>query len=428
MYSDFLKIAATVGGLDRISRRGETLAGLEELVINGLKGACCYLRDGIAATDEGGKPIEVEFARALIEALAAVADGNRDEGQLIDLSLQVGRATESVLRGVASARARLLGAPSPVKVSTGHVQGKAILVSGHDLFALKAVLQATEGQGINVYTHGEMLTAHAYSGLSAHKHLVGHFGGSWQNQASDFDAFPGAILVTTNCLQRPLQSYRRRMFTTGAVAWPGVTHLENNYWGPLLRAAKEEKGFTTTSLGTPRLTAAGTDTIARQSAQIAAELRAGKWRHIYVVGGCDGTTTRRGLFREFVDRLPGDALVWTFACGKFRMDIAPADHATLWNRVMDIGQCADLLAITDGIDALAKASGATVKDLPVSFVLSWYEQKALAYVLVLLSRGVHGMRLGPTMPAFLTPQALDLFRERFGLQSFNQSNASQASA
>jgi hydroxylamine reductase len=307
-------------------------------------------------------------------------------------------------------------------VRLGHTAGKAILVSGHDLKDLGDLLAQAEARGVYIYTHGEMLPAHGYPALKAHGHLWGHYGTAWQNQRREFAEFPGAILITTNCLQEPGDRVSGKLFTTGLVGWPGVAHVENGDFGRVIEKALEMPGFSETEergavwVGYARNTVLQEHPMGRVLDTVADYVRAGKIRHIFLVGGCDGAKPGRNYYTEFVEKAPQDTVVLTLACGKFRFfdkDLGAIDGVP---RLLDVGQCNDAYSAIVVASALANALGVGLNDLPLSVILSWYEQKAVAILLTLLHLGIKGIRLGPSLPAFLSPNVLKVLVENFDIR------------
>jgi hydroxylamine reductase len=307
------------------------------------------------------------------------------------------------------------GHPVPTPVSTSLTKGPAIIVTGHDLADLETLLQQTQGKGINVYTHGEMLPAHGYPGLKKYGHLAGHFGTAWQNQQSEFSNLPAAILFTTNCIQQPQDSYRDRTFTTGLVAWPGVAHVSNRDFTPVIEKALSLPGFQPTEDLT-LLTGCGHNAVLGLADQVVAAVKSGAVRHFFLVGGCDGARPGRNYYTELARQIPKDCVILTLACGKFRFN--HLDFGTVGGipRLLDIGQCNDAHSAIVIAKALAGAFNCSVNDLPLSLFLSWYEQKAVVILLSLLSLGIKGMRLGPTLPAFLTPNVVKVLVDTFDLK------------
>jgi len=308
------------------------------------------------------------------------------------------------------------GHPVPTSVPLGAKKGKAILVSGHDLVDIEAVLKQTEGRGIYVYTHGEMLPTHAYPGLKKYAHFYGHYGTAWQNQAKEFAAFPGAILMTTNCIQRPGEIYSDRIFTTGPVGWPGLTHVSKEDFSPVINKALECPGFPEDADKGEVLTGFGRNAVLGVADKVIAAVQAGQIRHFFLVAGCDGAKPGRNYYTEFVEKLPQDCVVLTLACGKFRFFDKKLGDIGGIPRLLDIGQCNDAYSAIQIAVALSKAFNVGVNDLPLSMVLSWYEQKAVAILLTLLAMGIKNIRLGPSLPAFITPGVLDFLVKQFNIK------------
>jgi hydroxylamine reductase len=295
------------------------------------------------------------------------------------------------------------------------VAGKAIVVSGHDLKDLEELLKQTAGKGINVYTHGEMLPAHGYPGLKKYPHLVGNYGGAWQDQAKEFDAFPGAILMTTNCIQNPRLSYRARIFTTGLVGWPGVTHVANGDFAPVVQAALAAPGFAEDEPEKTILTGFGHQAVLGVADKVVAAVKSGAIKHFFLVGGCDGARPGRDYYTQFAESVPDNCVILTLACGKYRFNKLDFGNIGGIPRLLDIGQCNDAHSAIQIAVALAKAFNTDVNSLPLSMVLSWYEQKAVAILLSLLHLGIKNIRLGPSLPAFVTPDVLAVLVKGFAI-------------
>jgi hydroxylamine reductase len=293
--------------------------------------------------------------------------------------------------------------------------GKAILVSGHDLKDLEAILKQSEGKGVQVYTHGEMLAAHGYPELKKHPHFYGHYGTAWQNQRKEFKTFPGAILMTTNCLQSPQDTYSDNIFTTGLVGWPGITHIADKDFAPVINKALQMSGFKEDTNGKQVMVGFARNTILSVADKVVEAVKNKKLRHIILVGGCDGAKPGRNYFTELVEKSPKDTIILTLACGKFRF--FDKDLGTLGDlpRLLDVGQCNDAYSAIKVAVALADVFGVGVNDLPLSLVLSWYEQKAVAILLTLLHLGIKNIRLGPSLPAFITPNVLDILVKNFNI-------------
>jgi len=315
------------------------------------------------------------------------------------------------------------GHPVPTTVPLGARQGKAILVSGHDLKDLETILVQSAGKGINVYTHGEMLPTHGYPGLKKYPHFYGHFGTAWQNQAKEFPLFPGAILMTTNCLQKPQASYADNIFTTGLVGWPGTTHVANQDFSPVIAKALAMPGFAEDTDKGSVMVGFGRNTVLSVADKVIAAVKSKAIRRFFLVGGCDGAKPGRNYYTELVEKIPADCMVLTLACGKFRFfDMQLGDIGGI-PRLLDIGQCNDAYSAIKIAVALAGAFDCGVNDLPLSIILSWYEQKAVAILLTLLSLGVKDIRLGPTLPAFITPNVLDVLVKNFAIKPTTTADA-----
>ncbi len=394
----------------RREKLGEDVTSLQELILYGLKGAAAYADHAhILGVDDDG------VYAGFDEMLDYLAGSPADVGELTARALKVGELNLKVMELLDRANTGAYGHPEPTTVRVTPVKGKCIAVSGHDLKDLEELLKQTEGKGINVYTHGEMLPCLAYPGLKKYKHLVGNYGGAWQDQAKEFDAFPGAILMTTNCIQKPRESYKGRIFTTGLVAWPGVTHIENRDFTPVIRAALAADGFAkdaekkTITIGFARNTVLGV------ADKVIDAVKSGKIRHFFLVGGCDGAKPGRNYYTEFAQHVPDDCVILTLACGKYRFNKLEFGDIGGIPRLLDIGQCNDAYSAIQIAVALAQAFGCGVNDLPLSLILSWYEQKAVAILLTLLSLGIKNIRIGPSLPAFVSPAVLGVLVNKFNI-------------
>jgi hydroxylamine reductase len=308
------------------------------------------------------------------------------------------------------------GHPVPTKVPLGAKKGKAILVSGHDLADLELVLKQTEGKGITVYTHGEMLPCHGYPELKKYSHFYGHYGTAWQNQHKEFAAFPGAIIMTTNCIQKPAETYQDNIFTTGLVGWPGVKHLADKNFGPAIDKALALPGFTEDTNGRSVMTGFARNAVMGVAGQVIEAVKNKNIRHFFLVGGCDGAKPSRNYYTEFVEKAPKDTVILTLACGKFKFFDKQLGDIGGIPRLLDVGQCNDAYSAVQIALALANAFGVGVNDLPLSIICSWYEQKAVAILLTLLYLGIKDIRLGPSLPAFVTPTVLDFLVKNFAIK------------
>jgi len=396
----------------RIKAIGEDVASLQELLVYGLKGTAAY---AYHAHELGHEDDSVSIF--LERGLDALASGQREVWELLALCLECGQANLRAMEILHEAHVEAYGVPEPSEVRITPVPGKAILVSGHDLADLAEPLRQTEGTGIQVYTHGEMLPAHAYPALKRHAHLVGNFGGAWQDQVHEFARFPGPILMTTNCIQEPAPAYRDRLFTAGLVSRPDVRHIEDRDFSPLIAAAQAMPGFTESQPAQTVTVGYGHEAILAQAGAIVEAVKAGDIRHFFLVGGCDGAKMGRNYYTELVEQIPTDCMILTLACGKYRFNRLNLGTLAGLPRLLDLGQCNDAYSAVRVVQALAEAFGCDPNNLPVSLVLSWYEQKAVAILLTLLHLGIENVRIGPSLPAFVTPAVQHILAERFGLRA-----------
>ena len=405
--------AAEVAVNTRIDARGEDLAGLEELCIYGIKGTAAYADHAqvLGQKDDG------VFA-FFHESMSFLA-GEPGIDELVGMALKVGEVNLKVMGMLDAGNTGTYGHPEPTAVRTEPIAGKAILVSGHDLKDLKVLLEQTEGTGVNVYTHGEMLPAHAYPELKKHGHLVGNYGGAWQDQRKEFEAFPGAILMTTNCIQRPKENYQGRIYTTGLVAWPGVSHIEEKEgkkdFSTLIEAAKSAEGFASNGEDKTIMVGFGRNAVMSVADKVIDAVKGGAIKHFFLIGGCDGAKSGRNYYTELAQAVPDDCVVLTLACGKYRFNKLEFGDIGGIPRLLDIGQCNDAYSAVQIAVALANAFDTDVNSLPLSMILSWYEQKAVCILLSLLHLGIQNMRLGPSLPAFVSPAVLNVLVEKFKL-------------
>jgi hydroxylamine reductase len=405
------------------SQFGDDVTALRELIIYGLKGTAAYADHAYVLGQEDDN-VYAFFA----EALNFIAEEKHDLNQLIGMTLKVGEVNLKVMELLDTANTGAYGHPSPTSVRVTPVAGKAILVSGHDLLDLKMLLEQTEGKGVNIYTHGEMLPAHGYPELRKYSHLVGNYGGAWQDQAKEFDAFPGSILMTTNCIQKPRDSYQSRIFTTGLVAWPDVTHISGENDGSkdfsaVIESALMAPGFTADETEQTIMVGFGHNAVLGVAPVVIDAVKSGKIRHFFLVGGCDGAKSGRNYYTDFATSVPDDCVILTLACGKFRFNKLPFGDIGGIPRLLDIGQCNDAYSAIKIAVALADAFGIGVNDLPLSMVLSWYEQKAVCILLTLLHLGIKDIRLGPSLPAFITPTVLDVLVKNFNIMPISTPEA-----
>ena len=415
LEADLRTLREAQAGIDRFDDDPDIRSAMQ-LLLFGLKGLAAYA-DHAAVLGRR----DPELNAFVYEALAAgmpgkdgTPDKTRSLGDWLDLALRCGKANLRAMELLDAGNTQTFGDPTPTAVSLGHRRGKAILVSGHDLEDLYELLRQTEGTGINVYTHGEMLPAHGYPALKAFPHLAGHYGTAWQNQRKELPDFPGAVLFTTNCLQDP-GGYGGKVFTSGIVGWPGLTHIKDRDFAPLVACALSLPGFVEDAPGRDVTVGFGRKTLLDAAPAVLDAVASGAVRHIFLVGGCDGAKPGRNYYTEFVEKTPKDTLVLTLACGKFRFFDKDLGMIGPFPRLMDVGQCNDAYAAVKVALALADALKCGVNDLPLSLVLSWYEQKAVAILLTLLALGVKNIRLGPSLPAFVSPAILDLLVEKWGI-------------
>ncbi|HUT13048.1 MAG TPA: hydroxylamine reductase [Thermoguttaceae bacterium] len=390
---------------------GEDVAGLQELVLYGLKGAAAYADHARILGQE-----DPEVYATFHAGLDFLTRENPTTDELVGWALKVGELNFKVMGLLDAANTGTYGHPEPTQVRTTPIRGKAILVSGHDLKDLEELLEQSEGKGINVYTHGEMLPALAYPGLKKYKHLVGNYGGAWQEQREEFDEFPGAILMTTNCIQNPRDGYRQRIFTSGLVAWPGVTHVgPDRDFTPVIEAALAAPGFEADEPEKTITIGFGRNAVLGVADKVVEAVKSGAIKHFFLVGGCDGAKPGRSYYTDFAQQVPDDCVILTLACGKYRFNKLDFGDIGGIPRLLDIGQCNDAYSAIQIAVALAKAFDCGVNDLPLSMILSWYEQKAVAILLTLLHLGIKNIRLGPSLPAFVTPAVLQVLVDNFNI-------------
>jgi hydroxylamine reductase len=391
----------------RTTAFGDEKAGLQELLTYGLKGMAAYAKHAQVLESE-----DDEVYAFVHEALSALT-GEPKEGDLLGLCLRCGEVNLKVMALLSEAHTGRYGHPEPTPVRIHPKKGKAILVSGHDLADLEALLQQTEGTGIQIYTHSEMLPAHGYPELKKYGHLAGNYGGAWQDQRKEFEEFPGAILMTTNCIQQPKESYKARIFTTGLVAWPGVTHVPERDFAAVIEAAEAAPGFAADGPDDTILVGFGHNAVLGVADKVVDAVKQGAIKHFYLIGGCDGAKAGRNYYTDFAQAVPDDCVILTLACGKYRFNKLDFGDIGGIPRLLDVGQCNDAYSAIQIASALAEAFETDVNGLPLSFILSWFEQKAVAILLTLLHLGVTNIRLGPSLPAFVAPGVLNALVDKF---------------
>jgi hydroxylamine reductase len=415
--------AAAIGVRAGIETVGADVIGLRALLLYGLKGVAAYAHHA-EVLGQRRDAISDGIARAL-DVLA------RDEGDLnvlLEEALALGRCNFAAMEALDAANTGTFGTPSPAPVRVTPVAGKAILVSGHDLRDLAAILEATKDTGINVYTHGEMLPAHGYPKLRVYPHLAGNYGGAWQNQQTEFASFPGPIVMTSNCLIEPQPAYRNRIFTAGPVGWPGLRHIGNGDFSAVVQAARALPGFAATEAEKTITVGFGRDAVLGVAGAVIEAVKSGALKHFFLIGGCDGAAPGRNYYTEFAEAVPADSMVLTLGCGKYRFNSHDFGTVAGLPRLLDLGQCNDTYSALVIAQALAAAFECGVNELPLSLIVSWFEQKAAAVFLTLLALGVRNVRLGPTLPAFLTPALLDILVSRFGILPITSAEADIAHA
>ncbi len=388
----------------------EDIRSLQQLLIYGLKGMAAYADHAYIL----GKTDDAIFA-FFHEALSYLNNEEPTVDALVALLMKCGEVNVRTMEILDEANTSRFGHPEPTQVSTSWKKGPAIIVSGHDLLDLDELLKQTEGKGVNVYTHGEMLPAHGYPQLRKYKHLAGHFGTAWQNQQKEFDNIPAVFLFTTNCIQKPRDTYFQNVFTTGLVGWPGVKHVKNHDFSSVIDRAKELAGLPEKE-GATLTTGFGRNAVLGVADKVIDAVKGGAIKHFFLVGGCDGAKPGRNYYTEFVEKTPKDTVVLTLACGKFRFN--HLDLGTIGGipRLLDIGQCNDAYSAVKIAQALAGAFNCGINDLPLSLVLSWYEQKAVVILLSLLYLGIKNIRLGPSLPAFISPNILSFLVQNFNIK------------
>lgn len=397
-------------GINANSTIDSDVHSLQWLLTFGLKGVAAYAYHAYLLNKKDMKVFDFIY-----EGLAAPLNKKLGANEFTALVFKCGEINIRAMELLDAGNTEKYGHPVPTKVPLGHKKGKALLVSGHDLIDLEEILEQTKGTGIYVYTHGEMLPTHGYPKLKAYSHFYGHFGTAWFNQQKEFAQFPGSILMTTNCIQKPVESYKANIFTTGPVGYPGVTHISGKDFSPVIKRALELPGFHEDVEGKTVLVGFGRNAVLNVAGKVIEAVKAGHIKRFILVGGCDGAKAARSYYAEMVEKAPKDTIILTLACGKFRFldkDLGAIDGIP---RLLDIGQCNDAYSAVKIAQALAEAFKVGVNDLPLSMVISWYEQKAVAILLSLLYLGIKNIRLGPSLPAFITPNILKVLVEKFNI-------------
>ena len=403
--------ACHIDGRPGVCGKDADVESLQQMLLYGLKGMAAYANHA-RRLGESDEAVSAFIEEALFATMTNV---NFDFDALLEMVLECGRQNLRVMEMLQTGHVRNFGQPEPATVAEGTRAGQGILVTGHDLMDLWQLLRQCEGTDLQVYTHGEMLPGHMYPKLHQHPNLAGHYGGAWQKQKSEFDAFPGPVVATTNCILIPKPSYADRIFTTRATAVPGGTRIQGDDYAPVLAMAR---ACPPCADGPQRTSTVGfhQSVILSKAAELVAAVKAGQISRFFVIGGCDGAEPGRNYFSDYAQATAPDTFILTLGCGKFR--IRDHDYGTLLGlpRLLDMGQCNDAYGAIEVAGALANAFECTVNDLPLTIVLSWFEQKAVAVLLTLLALGVKDISVGPNPPAFVTPKVLAALQENFNLR------------
>ena len=387
------------------------ILSLQHTLLFGIKGVAAYADHAQILGQEDDKVYAF-----IHEGLAATLRKDLSLQDWINLVLKCGEINLRTMELLDAGNTGNYGHPAPTKVPLGAKKGKAILVSGHDLKDLDELLKQTEGKGIYVYTHGEMLPTHGYPKLKKYSHFYGHYGTAWQNQQKEFAEFPGAILMTTNCIQKPRDTYKDNIFTTGLAGWPGAAHIADKNFAPVIQKALTMPGFAADAEKGSVMVGFARNAVLGVADKVIEAVKNKAIRHFFLVAGCDGAKPGRNYYTEFVEKLPKDTIVLTLACGKFRFFDKQLGDIGGIPRLLDVGQCNDAYSAIQIAVALSKAFNVGVNDLPLSMILSWYEQKAVAILLTLLYLGIKNIRLGPSLPAFISPAVLETLVKTFDIK------------
>ena len=387
------------------------ILSLQHTLLFGIKGIAAYAYHAHVLGKE-----DDTIVAFMQEGLASTLRKDLSLDDWIKLVLKCGEINLKTMELLDAANTETYGHPVPTKVPLGVKKGKAILVSGHDLKDLEEILKQSEGKGIYVYTHGEMLPTHGYPGLKKYTHFYGHYGTAWQNQTKEFPEFPGPIVMTTNCIQKPRDTYQDHIFTCGIVGWPDVPQIQDHDFAPVIKKALAMPGFSQDANGRSVMVGFGRNAVLGVAGKVIEAVKNKAIRHFFLVAGCDGAKSGRNYYTEFVEKVPKDCVVLTLACGKFRFFDKDLGNIGGIPRLLDVGQCNDAYSAIQIAVALAKAFNCGVNDLPLSLILSWYEQKAVAILLTLLHLGIKDMRLGPSLPSFVTPNVLDVLVKNFNIK------------
>jgi hydroxylamine reductase len=393
------------------------ILSLKHTVLYGIKGVSAYADHALVLGQE-----DDSVYAYVHEGLAAIQTDNLGVDGWVKMALRCGEAAYKAMELLDAGNTNTYGHPVPTKVPLGYKKGKAILVSGHDLKDLEELLKQTQGKGINIYTHGEMLATHGYPKLKKYPHFYGQFGTAWQKQIKEFADFPGSILMTTNCIQRPKNDYKDNLFTSGMVGWPGIPHISDLNFQPVIDRALELPGFEEDHVKQEVTVGFARNAVLGVADKVIEAVKSGDIRHFFLVAGCDGAKPGRNYYTEFVEKVPKDCIILTLACGKYRFFDKDLGNIGGIPRYLDAGQCNDAYSAVQIASALAKAFDVEVNELPLSLIISWYEQKAVCILLALLHLGIKGIRLGPSLPAFLTPNVLDTLVKNFDIKPISSAD------
>ncbi|MCL1992789.1 MAG: hydroxylamine reductase [Spirochaetes bacterium] len=420
--------AAEEYALHTLWEANEDVRSLKSLLLFGIRGIGAYAHHALVLGYENQ-----EIGEFLVKALAGIGENGYGMTELLPLAMEAGKVNLICMELLDKANTESYGTPKPTTVPLSVEKGPFIIISGHDLHDMKMLLEQTEGKGINIYTHGEMLPAHSYPELKKYQHLKGNFGTAWQNQQNEFDGVPAPVLFTTNCLMPPKQSYADRVFTSSVVGYPGLPHIgEKKDFSPVIEKAlalggyAEQKNMTGINGGKEVTTGFAHGAVLSVAGTVIDAVNSGAIRHFFLVGGCDGAKPGRNYYTEFVKQSPADTVILTLACGKYRFNDMDIGSIGGLPRIMDMGQCNDAFSAIKVAVALAEAFGCGVNELPLSLVLSWYEQKAVCILLTLLHLGIKNIFLGPSLPAFVSPNVLNFLVENFGISPISTPEADLA--
>jgi hydroxylamine reductase len=404
------KVGQPFYSLCNVRDANEDVRSLKTLLLLGVRGVAAYAYHSVVLGYDAAK-----ICTFIRKALFAIGEPNWGLGELLPLIMECGKVNLDAIALLDKANTETFGTPEPTTVERTIDPGPFIVISGHDLRDLKLLLEQTEGKGVNVYTHGEMLPAHGYPELKKYAHLKGNFGTAWQNQQKEFPGVPGAFLFTTNCLMPPKESYSDRVFTTAVVGYPGLMHISGKDFSPVIAKALELGGYSEPQKGGTFTTGFGHNAILAGAGAIVEAVKTGAIKHFFLIGGCDGAKPGRNYFTEFAKQTPADSVILTLACGKYRFNDIDFGTVAGLPRLLDMGQCNDAYGAIKVALALAEAFDCGVNDLPLSLVISWYEQKAVSILLTLLHLGIKNILLGPSLPAFVSPNVLNYLVENFAI-------------